>query len=122
MGARRLANALACVGAIASLGLAGGATAQSIEDLQHMSIDELATVDVTSASKTAQPLSDAPTAIYVITHDDIIRSGATSIPEILRLAPNLQVYQTSANNYVVTARGFSGQTARRRRSPTSCWC
>ena len=108
MGARRLANAMACAGAITLTTLAAQASAQSIEDLQHMSIDELANVDVTSASKTAQPLSDAPTAIYVITHDDIVRSGATSIPEILRLAPNLQVYQTSASNYVVTARGFSG--------------
>lgn len=72
---------------IAAMVTGAPARAQSVEDLQHMSIDQLANVDVTSASKTAQPLSDAPAAIYVITHDDIIRSGATSIPEMLRLAP-----------------------------------
>ena len=87
------------------------ACAQSVQDLQHMSIDELSNIDVSSVTKTAQPLSDAPGAIYVITHDDIIRSGAQSIPEILRLAPNLQVDQTSASNYVITARGFSGNNA-----------
>lgn len=50
-------------------------------------------------------------AIYVISHDDIIRSGATSLPEILRLAPNLQVAQLSPSEYVITARGFSGNFA-----------
>ena len=73
-----------------------------------MSIDELADVDVTSVTKTAESLADAPGAIFVIGHDDIVRSGAQSIPEILRLAPNLQVAQVSAGRYVITARGLSG--------------
>jgi len=68
-------------------------------------------VQVTSVSKSAQPLNKAAAAIYVITHEDIVRSGATSIPEILRLAPNLYVAQTSPSNYVITARGFSGNSA-----------
>ena len=84
------------------------ARAQSVQDLQHMSIDELSNIDVSSVTKTVQPLSDAPAAIYVITHEDIIRSGAQSVPEMLRLAPNLEVMQTSASGYVITARGFSG--------------
>ena len=88
-----------------------GARAQSLNDLQNMSIADLANVDVSSVTKTTQSLSDAPAAIYVIGHDDIVRSGATSIPEILRLAPNLQVAQTSAGKYVITARGFSGNSA-----------
>ena len=67
-------------------------------------------VEVTSASKTAEPLSEAAAAIYVITRDDIARSGAMSIPEILRLAPNLEVFQLSPSNYVVTARGFNGDS------------
>jgi len=98
--------------AVALLGLAllpgAGAHAQSIEDLQHMSISDLVNVDVSSVTKKAQALKDAPGSIYVITHDDIIRSGATSIPEMLRLAPNLFVAQTSSSGYTVTARGFSG--------------
>jgi len=65
-------------------------------DLRDMSIEELGQIQVTSVSKSAQPLSTAPAAIYVITHDDILRSGATSFPEMLRLAPNLQVAQITA--------------------------
>jgi iron complex outermembrane receptor protein len=84
------------------------AFAQSVEDLQQMSIGDLANIDVSSVTKTTQALSDAPAAIFVISHEDIVRSGATSLPEILRLAPNLQVAQTSASQYVITARGFSG--------------
>ena len=86
------------------------AAAQSVEELQQLSISELANVDVSSVSKASQPLSQAPASIYVITHDDIIRSGATNLPEILRLAPNLFVAQSNATNYVITARGFSGNS------------
>lgn len=82
----------------------------STEELKKLSVDQLMNVEVTSVSKTAQPLGDAAAAIYVITHEDIVRSGARTIPEILRLAPNLEVFQTSAAGYVITARGFSGNT------------
>jgi len=102
------------VGALAfavALAAALGARAQSVEDLKQLSISELANVDVSSVSKASQPLSEAPASIYVITHDEIIRSGATTLPEILRLAPNLFVAQTSASDYVITARGFSGSSA-----------
>ncbi|HEX7759979.1 MAG TPA: TonB-dependent receptor [Caulobacteraceae bacterium] len=83
----------------------------SASDLAGLSIEDLARIDVSSVSKSAQPLSDAPAAIYVITHDDILRSGASSIPQMLRLAPNLYVAQTSASSYVITARGFNGNAA-----------
>ena len=83
----------------------------STSALKSLSVEELMNIDVTSVSKTAAPLSTAPAAIYVITHEDVIRSGATSIPEILRLAPNLQVMQISPSNYTITARGFSGNSA-----------
>jgi hypothetical protein len=52
------------------------------EQLKRLSLEELANVEVTSASKSTQPLSEAPAAIYVISHDDIVRSGAQSIPEV----------------------------------------
>jgi len=81
---------------------------RSVEDLRDLSIEQLADLRVTSVAKSSQALRDAPAAIYVITHDDAVRSGATSLPEILRLAPNLQVSQISATRYVITARGFSG--------------
>ncbi len=87
----------------------GGTT--STEELKKLSVEQLMNVEVTSVSKTTQPLGDAAAAVYVITHDDIVRSGAITIPEILRLAPNLEVFQTSATGYVITARGFSGNSA-----------
>lgn len=80
-------------------------------DLNDMSIEELASIEVTSVSKRPEPLSDAPAAIYVITHDDVKRSGATSLPEMLRLAPNLQVAQITASEYAISARGFNGGAA-----------
>lgn len=78
------------------------------QDLSSLSLEDLGKVVVTSVSKGSQPLGDAPAAVYVISHDDIQRSGATSLPEILRMAPNLEVFQISPSNYTITARGFSG--------------
>src|SRR5271170_2201448 len=86
-------------------------SASAVGGLKDLSIEQLMELQVTSVSKTAQPVSDAAAAIYVISHEDIAHSGATSLPEILRLAPNLQVVQISASNYTVTARGFSGNSA-----------
>jgi iron complex outermembrane recepter protein len=76
--------------------------------LARMSLQQLANVQVTSVSKAAQSLSTAPASIYVITHDEIVNSGAVSIPEVLRLAPNLQVTQFSSTDYEIGARGFGG--------------
>jgi iron complex outermembrane receptor protein len=81
--------------------------AQSVEELRNLSIDDLANVEVTSVSKTSERLSDAAASVYVISHEDIIRSGATTIPEILRLAPNLEVAQINATTYAISARGFN---------------
>lgn len=83
----------------------------SISNLAQMSLEELSNIEVTSVSKKAEPLSDAPAAVYVITQEDIRRSGATSIPEILRLAPNLQVARVDASQYAISARGFNSTTA-----------
>lgn len=106
--------ALALLGAAVlarpALGQSNG-DSSSTEDLKKLSVEQLMNVEVTSVSKTSQPLGDAAAAVYVITHDDIVRSGATTIPEILRLAPNLEVFQTSPSGYVITARGFSGNSA-----------
>src|SRR5579862_246244 len=99
--------AIAAAGALA----ASAAQAQTDDNLQGLSLSELSNLPVSSATKTSQPVSDAPAALYVITHDEIVRSGANTIPEILRLAPNLFVAQTSAHSFVVTARGFAGNVA-----------
>ena len=81
----------------------------SVEDLSHLSLQELADVQVTSVSKSPEPLRRAASTIYVITHEAIVRSGATSLMEALRLAPNLQIEQLTSSNYALGARGFAGQ-------------
>jgi iron complex outermembrane receptor protein len=86
-------------------------TPQQLANLADLSIEELGNVQVTSVSKHAERLSDAPASIYVITAEEIRRSGATRLPEALRLAPNLQVAQANANTYAISARGFNSTTA-----------
>jgi len=78
------------------------------DDLTRLSLTDLANVDVTSVSKSSEGLQRAPATIYVITHEDIVRSGATRIPEALRLAPNLLVTQLTSSSYTISARGFGG--------------
>lgn len=87
----------------AATGLQGEA-----QDLSALSIEELAQIPVRSASKHEEPLSGAPTALYVITDTDIARSTATSLPEVLRMAPNLDVERVNATQHAITARGFNG--------------
>lgn len=77
------------------------------KELVELSLEELANIQVTSVSKRSEPISDAAASIFVITNNDIQRSGASSLPEALRLAPNLQVAQDNARNYAITARGFN---------------
>ncbi|HEX6703181.1 MAG TPA: TonB-dependent receptor [Albitalea sp.] len=82
-----------------------------IGQLREMSLEELSNLRITSVSKHAERLSDAPAAVFVITAEDIRRSGATTLPEALRLAPNLHVSRESASDYLVTARGFNASNA-----------
>lgn len=77
-------------------------------DIADMSIEELANIQITSVSKKPEALAGAAASVFVITADDIRRSGAASIPEALRLAPNLQVGQVSASGYAISARGLNG--------------
>jgi iron complex outermembrane receptor protein len=81
--------------------------AQSGKDLADLSLEELSNIEVTSVSGRAERLADAPASIFVITREDIRRSGVTSLPEALRLAPNLQVARSNANSYAISARGFN---------------
>lgn len=79
-------------------------------DLADLSLEELANIPITSVSKRAERLSDAAASVFVITAEDIRRSGVTSLPEALRLAPNLQVAQSSSSGYAISARGFNGSS------------
>lgn len=76
-------------------------------DLADLSLEELADLRITSVSRRAERLADAPASVYVITADDIRHSGATSLPEVLRLAPTLQVARIDASQYAISARGFN---------------
>lgn len=97
-----------CSFALAAAATAAPAQAQSVTELNELSIEELAAVQVTSVSKRAEPLAAAPAAIYVITNEEILRSTATSLPELLRQAPNLQAQRIDARQYAISARGFNG--------------
>jgi iron complex outermembrane receptor protein len=90
--------------------LASGAHAADPQgaDFADLSIEELANIQVTSVSKKPERLLDAPASVFVITAEDIRRAGASSIPEALRLAPNLQVGQVSGYGYAISARGLNG--------------
>lgn len=79
--------------------------------LADLSLEELANLPITSVSKKAEPLADAAASVYVITNDDIRRSGARTLPEALRLAPNLQVAQVNANTWAIAARGTNATAA-----------
>jgi iron complex outermembrane receptor protein len=76
-----------------------------------LSLEELANISITSVSKRAEQLAEAPASIFVISGDEIRRSGYTTLPEALRLAPNLQVARVDARNYAITARGFNNPFA-----------
>ncbi len=82
-------------------------------DLTELSLEELMKLEVTvtSAARHEQSLSKTPAAIFVISADDIRRSGATSIPEVLRLAPGVNVARLDSNRWAVSIRGFNGQFA-----------
>ncbi|MEN8177824.1 MAG: TonB-dependent receptor [Pseudomonadota bacterium] len=88
-----------------------GQDAEEISDLKGLSIQELLEVPVTSVSRRPQKYSDAAAALFVISRDDIRRSGASSIPELLRMVPGLQVAHIDANKWAISARGFNGRYA-----------
>lgn len=81
--------------------------ASDISRLKSLSIEELLNLEVTSVSRGPQKLSEVASAVQVITREDILRSGATNIPEALRLATNLQVAQFNSSAYIISARGFN---------------
>lgn len=98
-----------CLGTLIALcGVAVGSQAQPQErrSLADLSIEQLGEIQVTSVSGHHEALSDAPSSIFVITAEDIRRSGAASLAEALRLAPNLQVARSSNEGYSISARGL----------------
>ncbi|MEO8384186.1 MAG: TonB-dependent receptor plug domain-containing protein, partial [Betaproteobacteria bacterium] len=83
----------------------------STTDLAEMSLEQLSDILVTTVSKREERLAVANAAVFVITAEDISRSRATTLPEVLRLAPNLDVARADTNTYAISARGFNTLTA-----------
>ena len=81
--------------------------AEQAAPLAELSLEELANVEVTSASRRQRKLSESANAVFVITRDDIRRSGATRLPEVLRLAPGVHVAHIDGNKWAVGVRGFN---------------
>jgi len=99
--------------ALIALLAAGASNAQDLTQVafKRLTIEELMDVDVTSVSRNVERLGRTAAAVTVITAEDIRRSGATSIPEVLRLVPGLQVARFNAGSWPISARGFNSAAA-----------
>ncbi len=86
---------------------AGAAEGVSADDFLDMALEDLLAVEVTTAGKRAQRVSDVAAAVHVITAEDIRRSGARSLPEVLRLAPGVDVAHIGGDRWAVSIRGFA---------------
>src|SRR5437762_5400951 len=80
-------------------------------DLTTASLEDLMNIEVTSVSKKEEKLFQTAAAVYVITSEDIRRSGFTSIPDLLRMAPGLNVARIDGSKWAISARGFNGRCA-----------
>jgi iron complex outermembrane recepter protein len=85
---------------------------ESSDSLKQLSLAELGNVEVTTAAKEPEEVWKTPAAIYVLTQDDIRRSGATSIPEVLRLVPGVEVARINSNTWSIGIRGFGSALSR----------
>jgi len=85
----------------------------NVASLTEMSLEHLTDIEITSVSREKEQMVQAPAAIYVLTSEDIRRSGATSIPEVLRLVPGVNVARLNANRWAITIRGFNGLYAQK---------
>src|ERR1035438_1490702 len=94
--------------AFAVASLAAGAAQTVLPDFSNLSLDELASVKITSFTNKEQKLSQVAGSVYVITQEQIARSSLTSVPELLRLAPGIDVAQVNGNQWSVSARGTVG--------------
>ena len=104
-----------CVLLVAAVLLWSSAPARAADDQQNatrlteLSLEQLGDIEVTSLSKRPEEVRRTPVAIHVITHEDIRRSGATSIPEVLRLAPGIEVARIDSDHWSIGVRGFGDQ-------------
>ena len=97
---------------ITTLVQAGNAAqAGSLESLKQLSLEDLANIEVSIASRTPTRLADTAAAVFVITQEDLRRAGITTLPEALRMVPGIQVARLDDNKWAISARGFNGRFA-----------
>ena len=119
VGSRIVANQLACAKRVLVMAFAAvfvvtsawGQGSQGTPDVTAMSVEDLMNMQVTSVSKRSQRVADAAAAVFVITQEDIQRSGARNIPETLRMVPGLEVARIDENKWAIGSRGFNGRFA-----------
>lgn len=92
---------------LAALSLSQVAFGQDELDLAALSLEQLGDIEISTASRREEKLSDSPASVFVLTGEDIRRSGATSIPEALRLVPGLAVSRSNSSIWAISARGFN---------------
>jgi iron complex outermembrane recepter protein len=80
--------------------------------LKLLSLEELSKIEITTTSKESAPAFRTPAAIFVLTEVDIRRSGATNIPDLLRLAPGVEVAQIDSAKWAIGIRGFQGRLSK----------
>jgi iron complex outermembrane receptor protein len=80
-------------------------------ELADMSLEQLRELVVSTVSRSDEPLDRVAASVYVIGADQIRRSGASTLPEVLRLAPTLTVARADGNQYAISARGFDNVLA-----------
>lgn len=98
-------RALVCFGALTA------ALPAWSEDLLSMPLEDLLKIEISSASRKVQQVQDVAAAVFVISREDIARSGANTIPEVLRMAPGVEVARIANNRWAVSIRGFNGRFA-----------
>lgn len=100
----------AAIISVLSFALSGAAAAQSqAEPLVDLSLEEILQANVTSVAKRPQRVEESAAAVFVISREDIRRSGVTTLPELFRMVPGMEVASLASGNAAVTARGFNGR-------------
>jgi iron complex outermembrane receptor protein len=97
------------LGAVAAAGVAAAQEPVSAEDFSALDIDELARIRITSVSRRPELVARAAAAVTVISREDLRRSGASTLPDMLRAVPGLHVARVGSRDWAVTARGFNSQ-------------
>jgi iron complex outermembrane receptor protein len=98
-----------CTGLALILGASAPAQVINSRDLIKTNLEDLMNMEVTTVSKKEQKLSKAGAAVFVITRDDIRRSTADNVPDLLRMAPGVDIAQIDSNSWAISIRGFNNR-------------